>query len=741
MQPHFAAPSTPPQLTIPQVNNRLLILAALMAAAASGMAQQQMPKMDGALSKTVRQQRQQRAVTAPLTVIVRCSDAEAVARLVELGGHTARIILPTLLTATAPADFLPTLAASDLVESLQMPTHYKAAMTEARQLTGVDAVHQGLDLETPFTGRGVVLGVIDQGFEYRHPAFLDAQGHSRVRAVWNRSESLDNVPVTDIPALGDKGGGGHASHVTNIAAGIDVGNQLHGVASEAEIVMIPSSFLDYEVLEDVRWIKETAEAEGKPWVVNMSFGTTVGPHDGTGGCCREIDALTGPGGVIVAAMGNEGGQTIHLGATLQPGEAKYVLCKGGTDGYLFVDFWANDADAQAHFKITPVTYVNYKLNEHDADFWKPLMPDDVYTGSFQEINLNNGKQHEQYIIDMQAAAHALGTSFSAAKSIIGFKFELAEGETQPRTLHGWTSEGHGSFSTVSISSQKANMLTPDDQFLVAEGTACIPSAVAVASLNSSTTFRSFRDGAMYDYQRFVGGEGTISTFSNAGPWIGADKAKPLLCAPGAIIKSAVSKLADGFDANDPLIVDKIVDGSGEAFYYSAMQGTSMASPFVAGAVCLWLEANPALGYDEIVSIIRQTAVVDDGIAAAFPQIAEGMRDTWSPRAGYGRIDVYAGLQKALALAEASGIERVGNSEQPFTISRGADGWRILCNNSERGAEVRVFSVDGRQLLHHSLGALRQGEEFALPFTGLPAGTYLINLATSRSNVTRRVMVQ
>lgn len=717
-----------------------ILLAALAMWAATGSAQQ-LPKMDGALSLAVRQQRLNRSPQSPLTAIVRCTDAEAVARLAEENGHTARVILPTLLTITASADFLPVLAASDGVESLQMPTRYKSAMSEARPLANVDNVHQGLDLETPFTGRGVVLGVIDQGFEYRHPAFLDAEGHSRVRAIWNRAESLDTSPLTDVPASGDKGGGGHASHVTNIAAGTDTGNHLHGVAPEAEIVMIPSSFLDHEVLEDVKWVKEMAEAEGKPWVVNMSFGTTVGPHDGTGGCCREIDALTGRGGLIVAAMGNEGGQTIHLGAELQPGETKYILCKGGEDGYLFVDFWANDADAQEHFRITPFTYVNYKMSEQDADFWAEVMPADVYTGSYKEICLSNHKQHEQYIIDVEALAHALTTSYNASKSIVGFKIELADREAQPHTLHAWTSEGHGSFSTVSVSGQKTNMLTPDSEYLVAEGSACIPSAVAVASWNSNTVFQSFRDGAMYNYNRYVGGEHEISTFSNSGPWMGSGMAKPLICAPGAIIKSAVSKLADGFDANDALIVDRITDADGTPFFYSAMQGTSMASPFVAGAMCLWLEANPTLDYDDVVSILRRTAVVDDGILSTYPTTEDGLRQDWSPRAGYGLIDVYAGLKQALVLADAAGIERISNSEQPFTISKGADGWRILCNNSERKAEVRVFNADGRLLIHKSLGALRQGDELELPFAGIPAGTYLINLTTSRSNLTRRVMVK
>lgn len=705
------------------------------------MAQQQLPKMDGALSNAVHRQRLTRSDSAPMTVIVRCTDADAVAQIVEQSGHHARVILPTLLTATVPADFLPALADSELVKSLQQPAQYKPMMTEARPIVGVDDVHQGLGLETPFTGRGVILGVIDQGFEYRHLAFLDHEGNSRVRAVWNRSVSLETKPLTNIPAMGDRGGGGHATHVTNIAAGTDTGNHLNGVAPEAEIIMIPSPFLDHEILEDVKWIKETAEAEGKPWVVNMSFGTTVGPHDGTGGCSSEIDALTGKGGLIVAAMGNEGGTLLHLDAEIQPGDVKYVLCKGGDDGFLLVDFWSDSSDAQQHFKISPFTYVNYKVNEQDEDFWNAAMPDDGYATTYREINLNNSKQHEQYVIDVEAVAHALSTSYSSAKSIVGFKIELAEGETQPRSFNAWAGEGHGSFSSVSVSGQKANMLTPDSQCLVAEGTACIPSAVAVASYNSNTCFTSYHDGAMYDYKRYLGNYDEISTFSNSGPWMGHGTVKPLVSAPGAIIKSAVSKLADGFDANDATIVDCLTDAKGNSFYYSAMQGTSMASPFVAGAACLWLEANPELDYADIVSIIRETAVVSDGIASTFPSNEAGVREAWSPRAGYGLIDVYAGLKKALSLAGSAGIERVSNSEQPFTISKGAEGWRILCNNDERKADVRLFRADGRLVFHKSLGAMRQGEDFMLPLAAMPAGTYIINLTTSRSNFTRRVMVK
>lgn len=47
-------------------------------------------------------------------------------------------------------------------------------MDVARQTTGADNVQNGDGLDTPYTGKGVIIGVIDQGFEFRHIAFLDS---------------------------------------------------------------------------------------------------------------------------------------------------------------------------------------------------------------------------------------------------------------------------------------------------------------------------------------------------------------------------------------------------------------------------------------------------------------------------------------------------------------------------------------------------------------------------------------
>ena len=46
-------------------------------------------------------------------------------------------------------------------------------LERARVGTRVDSVHAGLGLAQPFHGEGVLIGVLDWGFDYTHPNFYD----------------------------------------------------------------------------------------------------------------------------------------------------------------------------------------------------------------------------------------------------------------------------------------------------------------------------------------------------------------------------------------------------------------------------------------------------------------------------------------------------------------------------------------------------------------------------------------
>jgi serine protease AprX len=66
-------------------------------------------------------------------------------------------------------------------------------------------------------------------------------------------------------------------------------------------------------------------------------------------------------------------------------------------------------------------------------------------------------------------------------------------------------------------------------------------------------------------------------------------------------------------------------------FYTQIQGTSMATPFVAGAIALMLDADPTLSVDEIKSILTSTATKMPG------------RADWEVGAGY--LNVYAAVDK------------------------------------------------------------------------------------------------
>ena len=70
----------------------------------------------------------------------------------------------------------------------RMDWRLRPFLQKARAATGVDRVHQKDNLYTPFTGKGVIVGIIDQSFEFKHMGFLDENGKSRAKMIWDRSK-------------------------------------------------------------------------------------------------------------------------------------------------------------------------------------------------------------------------------------------------------------------------------------------------------------------------------------------------------------------------------------------------------------------------------------------------------------------------------------------------------------------------------------------------------------------------
>ena len=205
-------------------------------------------------------------------------------------------------------------------------------------------------------GQGVIVGIIDDGCAFAHRNFLKpraagADDASRILYLWDQAgEDLTNgwvaTPgfygreltgteidkVLKMPVhrngnrvredlvykhLGYKIGdvASHGTHVMDIAAG---GGQAlmgpEGIAPDADIIFVqlPSDAIGVgatvlwrNVVDGVAYIFERAAKEGKPAVVNISYGGYDGPHDGTSELEEAIDEmLAEEDRAVVIAAGN-----------------------------------------------------------------------------------------------------------------------------------------------------------------------------------------------------------------------------------------------------------------------------------------------------------------------------------------------------------------------------------------------------------------------------------------------------
>ena len=146
----------------------------------------------------------------------------------------------------------------DVLETLPMDRVELASravpdLDKARYGTRVDSVHAGLDLPTAFPGEGVLVGILDWGFDYTHPMFYDtALTASRIRGIWDQYRTAGEAPEGfdygvaslepwEIQLLGSDtsnvyGYSTHGTHVAGIAAGGGAGVGLPGMAPASELL-------------------------------------------------------------------------------------------------------------------------------------------------------------------------------------------------------------------------------------------------------------------------------------------------------------------------------------------------------------------------------------------------------------------------------------------------------------------------------------------------------------------------
>ncbi|MGK7943767.1 MAG: S8 family serine peptidase [Microcystaceae cyanobacterium] len=201
--------------------------------------------------------------------------------------------------------------------------------------TYTHTLHQNLPA---IKGEGIIIGIIDSGIDYTHPAFRNNDGTSRILHLWDQrndqeytKDDLDNAlsqpsPLTLVPHQDNNG---HGTHVAGIAAGNGKPNgKFTGIAPKADLIIVSLGIDNNTTLGDSQravdafdYIIQKAEGMNRPVAINMSQGMNGGGHSGETLLETALDHFSRQKSVaIVKSAGNESGWRIHAGGEISQDE-------------------------------------------------------------------------------------------------------------------------------------------------------------------------------------------------------------------------------------------------------------------------------------------------------------------------------------------------------------------------------------------------------------------------------------
>ena len=609
---------------------------------------------------------------------------EAVISMLQANGVNVNCLFDGFVTAQVPVDRLVEVSRLHGVTDVEISQKLTLCTDTTLSVTHVNQILDGQNYGLPqnYDGSGVIVGVIDIGFDYQHRAFRsnDDTSKTRIVRVYSTTDNTGhkayfgnnmklpgsvfmNDEIYDLTT--DKQEQTHGTHTTSIAAGSHV-NGYGGMAPGADIVMCAVSVLSgnmsaVEVANCVRYIDCYADSVGKPCVISISVSTPNGQHNGKDYLSKIVNQTMGPGRAFVISAGNNAGRKAyahHLSTADSPLNLlfKYKNSIGGDSSYYYSgvisDIWMRQELANFYYKVHVIDLntgsivweteqLSAKRTIDSSEFggyYTCYEPGDT-VGYFKCTNSysSDGKSYRLSISIHNLISTEYTTVNGVKKSRYALGLSMYPRKTTPCEIDAWVCNTGAGFGTVNGyvttmdgSSKKGFYAVSSDSCSIgtyAVGDSTI-SAGAYAARNSYYSLPQHR--VVKDNSETVGDIASFSSYqvAGAGP---TGEALPTICAPGFCVVAAGSKYSYYGRYSNYTCME--ADGS----FWGVMSGTSMAAPTVAGIIALWMQANPRLSVAEIKDIIAQTAIRDSYTTGP-------KHDRFGPN---GKIDAMAGMRMVL----------------------------------------------------------------------------------------------
>ena len=726
---------------------------------------------------------------ARMKLFVTCSkdaDTRDVANDLKAAGARVRVVKGRLIALDIPYPQLEAIAKVKGVEMVSMPPKAVKKTDVTRAVTQAAEVNDGSAPQLPqaYTGKDVIVGLIDGGFDLTHPMFKDKDGNLRIKGFYEpgnttfggdsvviyfdngTTETLSGSAYSDPEVLLDPKrvkdtDGSHGVFCASIAAGSvmsDIkgtsGKSLGGIAPEADILLcnsFNSENEDYtwDMVECLYYIANEAELTEKPVVISISQNSHMGWHDGT------------------SAMAQ------YLGWFGKDGETAIMLCSSNEGG--FQTYLHEKANAKDTLRLIPYTTVT------DNYVWGGLKTDKNVKMEIGIINLNENKEYYRMPItfnsdgsgdgegiwfDFEDNHQELSKKESAAKK--EFKKYMDGGQISIYCYQNGAYDLKGEMYTcteVYVGSSGCEWIETADKdgneirwgfniYLVpkentdlhvwgdqgfnllavrADGTVVEGTGdCSVGDWNTSGNVVSVGAWCANDKIEFENapasetGEtvGDIAFYSSYGTDLAGHK-HPDVCAPGSNVVATLNSF-------DPDVEDMTIytrkgyehQYTGQTkkrdYFWGTGSGTSASTPVVAGVVALWMQAAKDMG-------IKLT---NDGIKDIIAHSSDtDMYTEASPeRFGYGKINAYKGLLYILGLETS--IPTLSR-EQPRNVTFRVAGDLVYADGAEDGTPATIYNLKGVKMRETTV------QDGTLSTAGLPAGVYAIQLGKLGSTLIRK----
>lgn len=610
-------------------------------------------------------------------------------------------------------------------------------LNHANAMTGVDLIHDGFGFSGAasddrfsnsitsnnkvYTGKGVMIGVLDSGFDPNHAMFLDANGNSRFKVI----KKDNNAPITDATAIKsfttDYNRSSHATHVCGIAAGAYDGDdfQIQGVATGADLAMgpIPNSSAD---LSYVKYLAEYCKQNNERLVINMSFGNSMGPHDGSDVFSEAFSQLIEDYDIVVCCCaGNNSENNIVAKHTFtNEGESMKALFDLRESGNMISCYVAPKTSSPISMDIVAVN----KLNNEIA-YRYPIIID----GQEQNVNINDNYGKGNITIASETIhdgvkGYVVSCDDIYGKDGYGFGFVINSEEGQTVSCY---SEQYMPFVT-NVTSWKQDVTSNG----TVTNTACAKGMIVVGAYNSCTS-TTYKSGSSTNLLKEHGEEwgtklGDISYYSGYGELYDGETL-PHICAPGSILESSFSTYCT--KGTHKKYITRNSTFNSKSYSFCSMKGTSMSAPYMAGVAALWLEANPLLTHQEIKEIAMKTAINDKACNEDNHFIDEGRQ------AGAGKIDAYAGLMYILNENETTLIKTP--EEKSFLIRQIANGTYEAYQAGATTMSATLYNMDGKVIASNNCN----GNTISINTSNANKGIYLLKVSTGKSSHTQKIVIR